>query len=189
MSRWHPEPQTDLKQSPLVANYAFLSVPSSVREWHFHIYFHQNNTEEHQAALKLRDSVLRLRRDGAFVAVPLWRVNTGPIGPHPVGSYEIWCPSETFSAVFSYMCLNRGNLRDHEHRVAWLGQSYALDLTTLPVYSEELPSQYSALRLGYAAPPTLSIEDRLKIGTNIETILSADKEAAKAPPRESKGTQ
>lgn len=28
-----------------------------------------------------------------------------------IGSYEIWCPSETFSSVFSYLCLNRGNLR------------------------------------------------------------------------------
>ena len=50
------------------------------------IYFHQNNAEELQAALELRDAVLRLRRDGAFVAVPLFRVNTGPQGPHPVGT-------------------------------------------------------------------------------------------------------
>jgi len=49
------------------------------------IYFHQGNAEEHEAAVRLRDAVLRLRRDGAFVAVPLFRVNTAPIGPHPVG--------------------------------------------------------------------------------------------------------
>ena len=49
------------------------------------IYFHQRNADEHHAALELRDAVLRLRRDGAFVAVPLFRVNTDPIGPHPVG--------------------------------------------------------------------------------------------------------
>ncbi|KAK7688893.1 hypothetical protein QCA50_007584 [Cerrena zonata] len=48
------------------------------------IYFHQRNADEHHAALELRDAVLRLRRDGAFVAVPLFRVNTDPIGPHPV---------------------------------------------------------------------------------------------------------
>jgi Dopa 4,5-dioxygenase family len=52
------------------------------------IYFHQKNEREHQAALELRDAVLRLRRGGAFVAVPLWRVNLEPIGPHPVG--ESW---------------------------------------------------------------------------------------------------
>lgn len=49
------------------------------------IYFHQKNTQEHAEALQLRDAVLRLRRDGVFVAVPLFRVNTDPIGPHPVG--------------------------------------------------------------------------------------------------------
>lgn len=49
------------------------------------IYFHQHNAGEHQAALDLRDAVLRLRRDGAFIAVPLFRVNTDPVGPHPVG--------------------------------------------------------------------------------------------------------
>ena len=51
------------------------------------IYFHQRNAAEHHAALELRDAVLRLRRDGAFVAVPLFRVNTDPFGPHPVGQY------------------------------------------------------------------------------------------------------
>jgi len=189
MSRiaWHLEPQTDLKAV----------LDSEIKEWHFHIYFHQKNTEEHQAAMKLRDAVLRLRRDGAFVAVPLFRVNMEPMGPHPVGSYEVWCPAETFSAVFSYFCLNRGDLsilihpltreerRDHDHRVAWLGQSYALDLTKLPTYAEELPLQYPALRLGYSAPPALSIEDRLKLGSNVEAILSTDKNAEKAPPRDS----
>lgn len=91
------------------------------------IYFHQRNADEHQAALELRDAVLRLRRDGAFIAVPLFRVNTDPVGPHPVGkqdswrvapmstyvagSYEIWCPSESFVSVYSYLCMNRGDLR------------------------------------------------------------------------------
>lgn len=93
------------------------------------IYFHQRNRTEHEAALALRDAVLRLRRDGAFVAVPLWKVNHDPIGPHPagasyshsnslygrdtlcLGSYEIWCPSESFVSVFSYLCMHRGELR------------------------------------------------------------------------------
>ena len=94
------------------------------------IYFKQNNADEHHAALQLRDAVLRLRRDGAFVAVPLFRVNTEPIGPHTagahffcnswlfcvsdgvyVGSYEIWVPTMSFAPVFSYLCMNRGILR------------------------------------------------------------------------------
>ena len=54
------------------------------------IYFHQRNADEHHAALELRDAVLRLRRDGAFIAVPLFRVNTDPIGPHPVGKLSVY---------------------------------------------------------------------------------------------------
>ncbi len=96
------------------------------------------------------------------------------------------------------------SIRDHEHRVAWLGESYGLDLSNLPVYSEEIPLQYSALStssdpfgdldpyslswtfvgLGYSAPASLSIEDRLKLGSNVEAILSSDKNAEKAPPRD-----
>lgn len=79
-------------------------VESRTREWHFHIYFLLQSPTETAAALVLRDAVLRLRRDGtrspmqsqfftdqhvgAFVAVPLQRVNKEPIGPHPAGSYE-----------------------------------------------------------------------------------------------------
>ncbi|KAH9857534.1 DOPA-like domain-containing protein [Lenzites betulinus] len=195
-------PSTDVKEV----------VESAIKEWHFHIYFHQRNADEHHAALELRDAVLRLRRDGAFVAVPLFRVNTDPIGPHPVGSYEIWCPAESFVSVYSYLCLNRGNLRfvrhhfreditmltgfdsvlvhpltreqrkDHEIRHAWLGPSFPLDLSTLPVKSDEVPLQYASLKLGYSsAAPQLSLEERKRLGTNIENILRHEKEAAKAP--------
>ncbi|KAI0046930.1 hypothetical protein FA95DRAFT_1493270 [Auriscalpium vulgare] len=169
-------------------------IESEIKEWHFHIYFHQNNASEHQAALELRDAVLRLRRDGAFVAVPLWRVNTGPIGPHPVGSYEIWCPSESFASLFSYLCINRGELSilvhpltreqrdDHDSRKAWIGPSYPLDLSVLPVKSDEIPFQYPSLKLGYSSTaPQLSLEARRKIGASIESILRSEKEAAKAP--------
>ncbi|KAF5318125.1 hypothetical protein D9619_012197 [Psilocybe cf. subviscida] len=190
-------------------------VESEIKEWHFHIYFHQTNQAEHQAALRLRDAVLRLRRDGAFVAVPLYRVNTAPIGPHPVGSYEIWVPSECFSSVYSYLLLNRNNLsilvhpltkeprksvhflstnffalttystsRDHDIRATWMGNPYPLDLSTLPNRADELPVQYTSLKLGYTATPTMTLEMRLKLGTNVEHLLASEKEAAKAPPRE-----
>ncbi|KAI6009592.1 DOPA-like domain-containing protein [Pisolithus orientalis] len=163
------------------------------------IYFHQNNAEEHAAALELRDAVLRLRRDGAFVAVPLFRVNTYPMGPHPVGSYEIWVPSTSFAPVFSYLCQNRGKLSilihpltkeevrlDHQFRNAWMGAPFPLDLSVLPDMVPEVPLQYPSLRLGYSAPgPDFTLEERRRIGANVERILEGEKEAARAPPRES----
>lgn len=54
---------------------------------------------------------MKLVRAGAFVAVPLFRVNMEARGPHPIGSYEVWVPSETFGAVYGWLCLNRGQLR------------------------------------------------------------------------------
>jgi len=184
MSSASPTPPVDLETV----------LENEVKEWHFHIYFHQRNPDEHKAALVLRDSVLRLRRDGAFVAVPLYRVNTDPIGPHPAGSYEIWCPSESFAAVFSYLCLNRGDLsilvhpltteerKDHEIRNAWIGPSFPLDLSTLTIKSKEVPFQYPSLGLGYSSqrePPTL--EERRKAGAKVEKILKGEPEAAPAP--------
>jgi DOPA 4,5-dioxygenase len=55
------------------------------------IYFHQKNKEETAAALALRDAILRLRHEGAFIAVPLVSVNTNPLGPHPVGELRLSC--------------------------------------------------------------------------------------------------
>jgi len=167
---------------------------NEIKEWHFHIYFLQNDPNARQAALNLRDAVLTLRRDGAFVAVPLFRVNYEPIGPHPVGSYEIWCPIESFASVFSYLALNRGDLSilvhpltrdqraDHEVRRAWIGPSFPLYLDTLPIRSEDVPVQYTSLKLGYSAEKSgPSIEERKQAGARLEEVLRGEKEAARAP--------
>ncbi|OCB91103.1 hypothetical protein A7U60_g1668 [Sanghuangporus baumii] len=154
-----------------------------LRDFDLDIYFLQKNREQHRAALALRDAVLRLRRDGAFVAVPLFRVNTEPIGPHPAGSYEIWCPSESFASVFSYLCMSRGELRDHQFRNAWIGPSFPLDLSTLPLRSEDIPLQYPSLGLGYSSKASQpSLEERKTSGKKVEeTLQKHEPEAAPAP--------
>ncbi|KAM0749823.1 hypothetical protein T439DRAFT_326719 [Meredithblackwellia eburnea MCA 4105] len=166
----------------------------TVREWHFHIYFLQQNEEQATAALALRDAVLRLRRHGVFVAVPLWRVNTSPIGPHPVGSYEIWVPKESFADVYSYLALNRGELSilihpltkqerlDHSHRNSWMGPSFPLNLDVLPVESDSVPLQYPSLQLGYSSKEKdISLEERDSRGAALEEKLKGEEEAAPAP--------
>ncbi|KAL2068567.1 hypothetical protein VTL71DRAFT_14904 [Oculimacula yallundae] len=169
-------------------------VENRTREWHFHIYFLIQSPTEIAAALALRDAVLRLRRDGAFVAVPLFRVNKSPIGPHPAGSYEIWVPDTSFSDVYFYLASNRGQLsilvhpltsdqrRDHDHRAGWLGKPWSVYLDDLP-RAGPVPSQYPELRLGYSAPSKedLSFEERRRRGAKLEAILSTDPEAAPAP--------
>ncbi|KAH7102688.1 DOPA-like domain-containing protein [Auriculariales sp. MPI-PUGE-AT-0066] len=179
-----PKPPTDVEKV----------LEDEIKEWHFHIYFHQRNTREAAAALALRDAVLRLRRDGAFVAVPLFRVNHGPMGPHPAGSYEIWVPKESFANVFSYLTLNRGELsvlvhpltreerKDHDTRRVWMGAEWALDLDTLPKLSRTVPSQYHSLKLGYSSEAKRPSHDELlRRGHAVERVLEHEEEAAPAP--------
>nr|GAT43745.1 predicted protein [Mycena chlorophos] len=194
-----PKPTTDLKtvldsEGMALPYAAFQTNLGLENEQYTDIYFHQGNAEEHHYALELRDAVLRLRRDGAFIAVPLFRVNTDPIGPHPAGSYEIWVPSETFASVYSYLCQNRGPLSilvhpltrearaDHEVRNSWIGPSWPLDTSTLPVRTFEIPLQYPSLKLGYSSKvPFISPEDRAALGANVEKVLLKEKDAARAP--------
>lgn len=133
-----------------------------IKEFHFHVYYFQTNAASRAHALALRDDILRLRAEGYFHAVPLVTYNDVPRGPHPVGSYEVWCPRERFSRVYSYFAMNRGELsvlihpltreevKDHTERAVWLGPSYPLDLTQLREITDSLPLQYPELGLGYS---------------------------------------
>ncbi|KAF8920554.1 DOPA-like domain-containing protein [Mucidula mucida] len=129
---------------------------------------------------------------GAYVAVPLFRFNTEPTGPHPVGSFEVWVPAETFSAVFSYLVLNRGNLSvlvhpltrepraDHDQRKAWIGDPWPLDLSMLPTRTDNVPSQYASLKLGYnTIAPIMSPDERRNVGAHVSKVLGREELAAR----------
>ena len=91
------------------------------------------------------------------------------------------------------------NDRDHEFRSAWIGPSFPLDLSTLPLKSEDIPLQYHSLsksylkdlsiwtlilvtELGYSSTtPDFTLDERRKMGEKIEQILKGEKEAARAP--------
>ncbi|KAI9309044.1 DOPA-like domain-containing protein [Cunninghamella echinulata] len=159
----HYELQRSFERSATISNdHADNELKEEIKEWHFHIYFFQNNNEQKEAALALRNRVLSLVQGGFFEVVPLHRVNYGPIGPHTVGSYEVWCPTEYFARAFSFFTLNRGDLsilihpltkyplKDHSSRAVWLGHSFPLDLSTLPEIDTEPLGQYPKLKLGYS---------------------------------------
>ncbi|KAK0225508.1 DOPA-like domain-containing protein, partial [Armillaria fumosa] len=160
------------------------------------IYFHKTNATEQHFALELRDAILHLCRDGAFAAVPLFRVNTATNGPHPVDSYEIWVPVESFASVFSFTVKNHGKLsvlihpltidevrtRDHEHRTAWIGQPFPLDLSWVVEKLDSVPLQYPTLKKGYSLTvPPITLEQRHKDGARVANLLRKDKLAARPP--------
>ena len=131
-----------------------------IKEYHFHVYW---NLEDFDLALNLHDLIEKENREGAMVAKIL-RINKGPIGPHPLPSYEVWVPIEYFSIAYSFFLLNRPpklsvlihpltreEIRDHTERATFLGKSYPLDLTQLNELLPHIPAQYPELGLGYSA--------------------------------------
>lgn len=81
------------------------------------------------------------------------------------GSYEVWCPKEYFSRVYSWFILHRGihsvlihpltkeQLLDHSERAVWMGAPVPLDTKKLRPVLNKVPAQYPELKLGYNAPP------------------------------------
>ena len=90
-SAWQSDKVHRYKQTK--TNKCFIYRFSFGREWHF---------REHYSCVQY----LRYTRSSL---APTW-IYTCMRVPSS-GSYEIWCPSESFAAVFSYLCMNRGELR------------------------------------------------------------------------------
>ncbi|CAG8573157.1 6522_t:CDS:2 [Diversispora eburnea] len=126
-----------------------------IKEFHFHVYFFQRDS-----AVKLREKIIKLTNKGFFHPVPYRITNFTP------GSYEVWCPKEYFSRVYSWFILHRGihsvlihpltkdQLLDHTDRAVWMGSSVPLDTRWLRPVLPKTPSQYPELKLGYNAPPS-----------------------------------
>eukprot|EP00944_MAST-04C_sp_MAST-4C-sp1_P011782 g11782.t1 len=148
-----------------------------IKEWHFHVYWFQNNRNQKEAALRIRSELIEHVRKKDFIVVldgvgteilPKLKsnvppINNGPRGPHPIGSYEVWTPKESIAKALSYFMRRRGGLsillhpltmhtvQDHTGRAMWLGKSFNLDLSVLCEDCPEDKLQYPELGLGYSA--------------------------------------
>ena len=74
-----------------------------IKEFHFHIYWLQNNGQAEKRALAFKEELIEQVKQNRFIVVcdgidgkilpalksPVPKVNRGPIGPHPCGSYEV----------------------------------------------------------------------------------------------------
>lgn len=105
-----------------------------VHGYHAHVYYDQDTLE---AATKLRETL------GANFPVELGRLNTDPIGPHPVSQFAAIFKPDAFQSVVSWLMLNRQGLDilihpltedmvdDHSVYALWLGEPVKLKLDTL----------------------------------------------------------
>lgn len=113
-----------------------LDPATAIESWHAHVYFDASTRD---AAWVLRDVI---------VAALAGRMAMGyfheqPVGPHPIGSYQLAFAPAQFAAVVGWLTLNRGALdvfvhpntgdamADHRDRALWLGRSHTLNLAAL----------------------------------------------------------
>lgn len=151
-----------------------------IKEFHFHVYFFQNNPQSVADAQRLRKSIVDRVSNGDFIAVcdgvnsenlpgfnstdKVPPVNMEPRGPHPAGSYEVWVSQEYLGKVMSHMMLNRGEnsvmlhsltkhcIEDHTGRLMWMGVPFNIDRTVLLLDDPDCDGlQYPELGLGYSA--------------------------------------
>lgn len=99
--------------------------------FHAHIYFDQQSKE---AALDLRHRIERQ------FELELGRVHDKPVGPHPIGMYQVKFSGDQFSDFVRWLMVNRENLdvlvhadtgddlADHTNHALWLGHTLALNL-------------------------------------------------------------
>lgn len=104
----------------------------TIAGWHAHVYF---DADEADAARALCEAA----RDA--LGVPMGRVHSVPVGPHPRGSCQLTIGREAFAAAIAWLVLNRGRFTvfvhaetgddraDHERHILWLGASEPLDLS------------------------------------------------------------
>ncbi len=110
--------------------------------YHAHVYYTDAGT-------KTRAGILR---DGiAALGIPhvMGRWHDAPIGPHPVGSYQVAFDATHFGQLVPWLALNRNGLSvlvhpttedqvaAHSEQALWLGTPLSLDLDFLRRYMAE----------------------------------------------------
>lgn len=111
--------------------------------YHFHTYYFQNNRDSKADVQKFRDLVHKEITTGSLRSCAMNRLNLGPRGPHPIGSFETCCNVTSLGPGVSFFMKNRGKFSvllhpltesevlDHSERAFWLGQKLPLDFSIL----------------------------------------------------------
>lgn len=107
---------------------------NAIRDLHAHIYFDADQLERAQRLAEAAH---------ARFGVPVGRLHTNPVGPHPRGSCQLTVQPEQFGEFAQWIALNRQgltifahtstgeDLADHTEHVIWFGPSETLDLSVL----------------------------------------------------------
>lgn len=137
---------------------------SAILEWHFHTYFFHKNKDSVEFAKAMHANISEQMKKGYFPPKGLEPIFFDPIGPHPLGMFQLWVPEEYFANVFQWYVQNRGDLAvlihpltrkelmDHTVRGTWMGFKVPLDVQDAYI-TDTLPNvaiQHPELCLGYS---------------------------------------
>ena len=110
--------------------------PSVIGSWHAHVYF---DPARRDAAWVLRE-LIDVELAGQM---EMGRFHERPVGPHPMGSYQLAFAPAQLAHIVGWLALNHGALdvfihpntgdalRDHRDFALWLGRSHSLNLAAL----------------------------------------------------------
>ena len=108
---------------------------ATIRDWHAHIYF--ADTGQKAKALAVREAI------GGKFETTLGRVHDVPVGPHPIGMYQVLFANTLFADFVPWLALHRDGLdilvhpntgddvADHSDHAIWLGTKLPLNLEFL----------------------------------------------------------
>jgi aromatic ring-cleaving dioxygenase len=102
--------------------------------YHAHVYY---DAQSKPAAAQLRKAI-----DGDF-DIEMGRWHDEPVGPHPMGSYQVAFDTTQFATLVPWLALNRGELivfvhpltddiiGEHTANAIWLGEQQPLNIAAL----------------------------------------------------------
>jgi DOPA 4,5-dioxygenase len=107
-----------------------------IDSWHAHVYFEASTRDVARA--------LRERAIESLAAIAaIGRFHERPVGPHPMGSFQLSFAPGALRDVVEWLLHHRGaldvfmhpntgdELGDHRDRALWIGRSHALNLDAL----------------------------------------------------------
>jgi len=102
-----------------------------IQDWHVHVYY--------DAATKPTAEAVRAGVAAALPDLKLGRMHDGPVGPHPMGSFQVLIPKDRFADAAAWFALNRqgltvllhpnteDDLADHRDYPIWYGSAPKLN--------------------------------------------------------------
>lgn len=98
-----------------------------IQDWHVHVYY--------EAATKATAEAVRADVETGLAGLPIGRMHDGPVGPHPIGSFQVLIPNDRLAEATAWFALNRqgltvllhpnteDDLKDHRDYPIWFGSA------------------------------------------------------------------